>query len=189
MTARARQLPLPESMGASLHRSGVAALARCQAWIAGRLVALAWARSQRAGRGVMPWPWAGTQPVAKLEAPRQDTELVVLAGVSRRTLAYGPGHVDGTPLPGETGNAVIRGLRSTHFAFLRELRSGDPLVVHTVGGSKLQYVVSGIEVVRNKDVRVLLDAGDDRVTLVSGYPFDPGTPCGALRYVVVATRA
>ena len=50
------------------------------------------------------------------------------------------------------------------------------------------YVVSGIEVVRNKDVRVLLDIGDDRLTLVTCYPFDSVVPGGPLRYVVVATR-
>jgi LPXTG-site transpeptidase (sortase) family protein len=50
------------------------------------------------------------------------------------------------------------------------------------------YVVSGIEVVRNSDVRVLLDAGDDRLTLVTCYPFDSPVPGGPLRYVVVATR-
>ena len=54
-----------------------------------------------------------------------------LAGVSGRTLAFGPGHVDGTPLPGDPGNSVLSGHRDTHFAFLRELRSGDILLVST----------------------------------------------------------
>jgi len=36
---------------------------------------------------------------------------------------------------------------------------------------------------------VLLDAGDDRLTLVTCYPFDSPVPGGPLRYVVVATRA
>jgi sortase A len=113
---------------------------------------------------------------------------MALAGASERTLAFGPGHIDGTPLPGDPGNAVVSGQRDTHFAFLRELRSGDTLVVHSASGRVVRYVVSGIEVVRNKDVRVLLDAGDDRLTLVTSYPFDSVLPGGALRYVVVATR-
>ena len=95
---------------------------------------------------------------------------------------------DLTPLPGDTGNAVVSGHRDTHFAFLRDLRSGDPLEVQTTDGRMAYYVVSGIEVVRNKDVRVLLDAGDDRLTLVTCYPFDSPVPGGPLRYVVVATR-
>jgi len=97
--------------------------------------------------------------------------------------------VDGTPRPGNPGNAVISGHRDTHFAFLRDLRSGDPLEVQTADGRLAHYVVSGIEVVRNKDVRVLLDSGDDRLTLVTCYPFDSVVSGGPLRYVVVATRA
>jgi len=37
-------------------------------------------------------------------------------------------------------------------------------------------------------IRVLIDVGDDRLTLVTCYPFDSPVPGGALRYVVVATR-
>lgn len=113
---------------------------------------------------------------------------MVLAGASGRTLAFGPGHVEGTPLPGEAGNAVISGHRDTHFAFLRDLRSGDLLLVRSASRCVERYVVSGIEVVRNKDVRVLLDAGDDRLTLMTCYPFDSPVPGGPLRYVVVARR-
>ena len=39
-------------------------------------------------------------------------------------MAFGPGHLSGTPLPGEAGNAVVSGHRDTHFAFLRGLREG-----------------------------------------------------------------
>jgi sortase A len=113
---------------------------------------------------------------------------MVLAGAGGRALAFGPGHVDGTPLPGEAGNAVISGHRDTHFAFLRELRSGDLLLVRSATRRMARYVVSGIEVVRSKDVRVLLDAGDDRLTLVTCYPFNSPVPGGPLRYVVVAKR-
>ena len=60
---------------------------------------------------------------------------MVLAGASGRTLAFGPGHVDGTPLPGEHGNAVVSGHRDTHFAFLRDLRCGDVLEVQTAAAA------------------------------------------------------
>ncbi len=60
--------------------------------------------------------------------------------------------------------------------------------MHAASWRVVHYVVTGIEVVRNKDVRVLLDTGDDRLTLVTCYPFDSVLPGGPLRYVVVATR-
>jgi sortase A len=52
----------------------------------------------------------------------------------------------------------------------------------------VRYRVAATEVVHRKDVRVLMDAGDDRLTLVTCYPFDSAVPGGPLRYVVVATR-
>ena len=189
MTARAHQMACTGSMTASVGQTGATYADRCRTWLARRLIAMAWSRSLATGAAVKPWPWADTWPVARLEAPRQGAALMVLSGASGRTLAFGPGHVDGTPLPGDPGNAVVSGHRDTHFAFLRELRSGDVLLVHSASGRMVRYVVSGIEVVRNKDVRVLLDVGDDRLTLVTCYPFDSPVPGGPLRYVVVATRA
>jgi sortase A len=173
----------------SVWQAGEAAYIQAKAWMAQRLIAAAWDRSLAAGVATKPWPWADTWPVARLEAPRQGAAVMVLAGASGRTLAFGPGHVDGTPLPGDSGNAVVSGHRDTHFAFLRDLRSGDTLLVHSARGRVQRYLVSGIEVVRSKDVRVLIDAGDDRLTLVTCYPFDSPLPGGSLRYVVVAMRA
>jgi sortase A len=188
MRSQARTMLVPGSDSVSIWQAGEAAYIHAKAWVAQRLIASAWDRSLESGARVKPWPWADTYPVARLEAPRQGAALMVLAGASGRTLAFGPGHVDGTPLPGDPGNSVVSGHRDTHFAFLRELRSGDMLLVHSASGRMARYVVSGIEVVRNKDVRVLLDVGDDRLTLVTCYPFDSPVPGGALRYVVVATR-
>ena len=188
MKARARTILLLGLVSVSIWQAGEAAYIHAKAWVAQRLIASAWDRSLASGVGVKPWPWADTYPVARLEAPRQGAALMVLAGASGRTLAFGPGHVDGTPLPGDAGNAVVSGHRDTHFAFLRELRSGDTLLVHSANGRLARYVVSGIEVVRHKDIRVLLDVGDDRLTLVTCYPFDSPVPGGTLRYVVVATR-
>ena len=188
MTARADRMPVPGPMAVSPWRTGEAMVIRAKALLARRLIAWAWNRSLATGAAVKPWPWADVFPVARLEAPRQGAALMVLAGASGRTLVFGPGHIDGTPLPGDPGNAVVSGHRDTHFSFLRDLRSGDALVVHSASGRMERYVVSAIEVVRNKDVRVLLDTGDDRLTLVTCYPFDSVLPGGPLRYVVVATR-
>ena len=189
MTARAQRMAFAGSGIAPMRQAGTAFIVRGKAWLVRRLIAMAWNRSLATGAAVKPWPWADTFPVARLEAPRQGAALMVLAGASGHTLAFGPAHVDGTPLPGDPGNAVISGHRDTHFSFLHEMRSGDALLVHSASGRMVRYVVSGIEVVRNRDVRVLLDMGDDRLTLVTCYPFDSPVPGGSLRYVVVATRA
>jgi len=172
----------------SVWQLGETAYIHAKAWLAQRLIAAAWDKSRESGVGVKPWPWADTYPVARIDAPRQRARLMVLSGASGRTLAFGPGHVAGTPLPGENGNSVVSGHRDTHFAFLRELRSGDVLMVQAPSGGVARYVVSAAEVVHRKDMRVLLDAGDDRLTLVTCFPFDSLVPGGSSRYVVVAIR-
>jgi sortase A len=169
-------------------QAGEAAYIHAKAWLAQRLIANAWNQARATGTDARPWPWADTWPVARIEAPRQGASFTILAGASGRTLAFGPGHIDGTPLPGEPGNSVISGHRDTHFAFLRDLKRGDALLVEDAQGRRLRYVVSAVEIVHRKDVRVLLDAGDDRITLVTCFPFDSPVPGGALRYVVVAVR-
>ena len=120
--------------GRALPRSAAFLLLATAAWHGGRaawidvkarlaqeLVRRAW-RAARDGTGEpRPWPWADTWPVARLIVASRGVDLLVLAGASGRTLAFGPGHVTGTALPGEPGNAVVSGHRDTHFAFLREL--------------------------------------------------------------------
>ena len=39
--------------------------------------------------------------MARLSVPRLGLERHVLAGAHGRSLAFGPGHLDGTPLPGD----------------------------------------------------------------------------------------
>lgn len=160
-----------------------------KAQLAQVLLHRAWQRTLEARVGdppARPWPWADTHPVALLEVPRLDLERIVLDGSSGRTLAFGPGHVNGTPLPGGDGNSVVGGHRDTHLAFLRQLRLGDELVVERADGALRRYRVDRLEVVDRRDVAVMADTGEPRLTLVTCYPFEALVPGGPLRYVVGA---
>ena len=93
----------------------------------------------------------------------------------------------GTAAPGETGNSVIAAHRDTHFAFLRDLRAGDEVIVETLTGRVTRYAVSGARIVDEYDRDVLeQDAVAARLTLVTCWPFDAVVPNGPLRYVVSA---
>jgi sortase A len=148
------------------------------------LLERAWAAADGGAEQPRPWPWADTWPVARLTLPG-GRPLVVLAGASGRTLAFGPGHVDGTARPGEAGNVVVAGHRDTHFHALRDLVPGDELVLEAPGGALRRYAVRSTQIVRYDDARALAP-GDDRLTLVTCWPFDALRPGGPLRYVVVA---
>jgi sortase A len=102
-------------------------------------------------------------------------------------MAFGPGYIEGTALPGMPGNTAISGHRDTHFAMLKDLVVGDELWLETVSGRAL-YRVASTEIVDKGDTRALDQHGPDRLTLVTCYPFDAIVPGGPLRYVVMADK-
>jgi sortase A len=154
--------------------------------LAQALMGRAWSRTLDGERAVKPWPWADTWPVARLLVPGLVVDLFVLAGANGRAIAFGPGHVFGTPLPGETGNSVIGGHRDTHLAFLRDLEPGVEIVVERPDGARRRYGVDEARVLDKRDVWVLENEGPTRLTLVTCYPFDALRAGGPLRYVVTA---
>lgn len=150
------------------------------------LLEVAWKRAQSTGVAPAPWPWADTRPVAKIHAPAQDAAVLVLAGASGRTLAWGPGLLDGTARPGERGNAVVSAHRDTHFRFLARAAVGDPIVVERADGVRVAYRIVATRVADASRLAIPRDAGVPTLTLVTCWPFDAVAPGGPLRYVVVA---
>ena len=102
---------------------GQGAYIPAKAWLAQELMQHAWTRAGEGEARPVPWPWADTWPVARLSAMAGDVNLIVLAGGSGRTLAFGPGHLSASAMPGTAGNSVIAGHRDTHFNFLQHLTS------------------------------------------------------------------
>lgn len=84
---------------------------------------------------------------------------IVVEGVSVADLKKGgPGHIPSTALPGEVGNVVLSGHRTTYGApFNRadELQPGDPIVVETRTGW-FTYTVRGLSIVKPTAVEVTL---------------------------------
>jgi len=165
---------------------GQGAYIPAKAWFAQELMLRAWARTIEDDDRQVPWPWADTWPVARLLAKSGDVDLIVLAGGSGRTLAFGPGHLSASALPGEPGNSVIAGHRDTHFNFLRDVEIGEILVVEKFGGRKHRYKVIGIDVVDSRRGSLLLDTDAAFLSLVTCYPFDSREAGGPMRYVVTA---
>ncbi len=98
--------------------------------------------------------------VAVLRIPRfgDGYAPVVVEGVSDGALRRGPGHYPGTAWPGEVGNFVVSGHRTTYghpFSRLDELRAGDPVVVE-VRDRYFVYRVTGSEVVDPARTDVIL---------------------------------
>lgn len=165
---------------------GQGAYIPAKAWLAQELMQRAWRQAEAGIEQPAPWPWADTWPVARLSAKSGEVDLIVLSGGSGRTLAFGPGHLSASSLPGERGNAVIAGHRDTHFAFLRDVEIGESLLIETVSGVKHLYKVIGIDIVDSRRGSLLLDTERAMLSLVTCYPFEARDAGGPLRYVVTA---
>ena len=156
-----------------------------KARLAQALLESAWARTLSGEERVRPWPWADTWPVARLLAPGPGQDVIVLAGASGRTLAFGPAHVPASARPGEADNIALAGHRDTHFAFLRELTIGDELVLENPRGLQ-RFRVEEALVLHETETEVLARSGRAELTLITCYPFDAVVPGGPLRFVVRA---
>ena len=194
MLERRRPLALAAGLlllGLGVWQLGGAGTIHAKAWLAQVLLERAWAETL-AGDGpavrpwVRPWPWADTAPLARLQVPALGIDRIVLAGASGRSLAFGPGHLDGTAPPGGPGHSVLTGHRDTHFAFLKELDLGDEIRVQGRDGAWRRYRVSGTQVLDSRRARLALGDDRPRLSLVTCYPFDALRPGGPLRYVVSA---
>ncbi len=112
--------------------------------------------------------------MALLQIPAIGMNEYVVSGTDEDDLALGPGHYHFTALPGQAGNVVIAGHRTTHgapFNRLAQLVPGDPMYLTTTSGQRLTYIVAVTPyAVSPEDVSVLNNFGDDRLTLTTCNP-------------------
>lgn len=167
---------------------GQGAYIPAKAWLAQELMQRAWTRTEDGETRVTPWPWADTWPVARLTARSGKVNLIVLAGGSGRTLAFGPGHLSASAMPGQFGNSVIAGHRDTHFQFLKEVQLGELLNLESNDGLLHLYKVIALDIVDSRKGSLLLDTEAAMLSLVTCYPFDARETGGPLRYVVTAKK-
>lgn len=155
-----------------------------KAQLAQYLLTNAWTKTLDGNPKVKPWRWADTHPVAKITFDNK-LDYIILAGGSGRTMAFGPGHVSATPLPGNGGNSVIVGHRDTHFSVLKDLTPGDIIQVQ-IPNKQISYKVVNSFIVDQSQSEVMQDFGSEQLTLITCYPFNALQAGGPLRYVVRA---
>jgi LPXTG-site transpeptidase (sortase) family protein len=108
--------------------------------------------------------------IGRLEIPGIDLSVMVLEGTGRKELAEGVGHIEGTPLPGQSGNLGIAGHRDSYFRGLKDVSARDVITLTTFAGS-FRYKVEDTRIVPPSDVSVLDPTGEPTLTLITCYPF------------------
>lgn len=117
-------------------------------------------------------------PLGRIAVPAVGLDAVYAAGVHPSVLERGPGHWPGTAAPGQPGNAVLSGHRTTFthpFGDLDRLAVGAEVVVTATDGSAVTYRVTETLIVPEAEYRdVVLAAPADpaarQLTLFACHP-------------------
>ena len=172
--------------------TGRALYLHAKAELAGVLIRRAWQETLRTGKPDAPWPWADTYPIARLEIPRLGYDEMVLEGATPRTLAFGPARLLDGAAPGEPGNLVLAGHRTSWFLPLKDIKVGDSIRLEWLNNDRKlrarSYVVAEIRIVAPTDTALLQPTAEDALTLITCYPFG-SRPTSPQRFIVRATPA
>lgn len=119
-------------------------------------------------------PYAPTPEVRHglVEIPKIGLSQPLFEGVTLTAINRGPSHWPGTAMPGEVGNTVIAGHRTTYtkpFWALDELVPGDELIF-TIDGERIVYRLDRIEIVQPTDVHIIDQTDGRTATLFACHP-------------------
>lgn len=110
-----------------------------------------------------------------IEIPKIDLTAELQQGVTLTAINRGPGWWPGTAMPGELGNAVVAGHRTTYskpFGRLDELEAGDQVIFTTAAGRSV-YEVRGVIVVPGDWIDIAAQSEAHTATLFACHP--PGS--------------
>lgn len=152
------------------------------------LITQSWNKTLAGEQQVRPWAWADTWPVARLEIPSIEHHYYVLAGSHGSSLAFGPGHLDGSAEPGERGTTVISGHRDTHFSFLEYLALNSVITLQGSDGKWTRYRVIERHITNIENGPWQINKDKNELHLVTCYPFNSPIPGGNLRHITIAKK-
>lgn len=111
-------------------------------------------------------------PLGRIAIDKIGLDAELGEGIRLTTLDRGPGHWPGSGMPGEIGNVVVAGHRTSHgaeFRHLDQLLPGDEVVFTTDTGT-FTYVVSGTQIVTPDSLWITDPTDTPTATLFACHP-------------------
>jgi LPXTG-site transpeptidase (sortase) family protein len=116
--------------------------------------------------------WKTGEPLGRIIIPSIGLNVVMVEGTGKGDLREGPGHWPETPFPGQGGNFVVSGHRTTYgapFLKLNKVKVGDEIdLVLPYGAAR--YVVTRVVIVGPRDVQTVAQRGKEQVSLAACHP-------------------
>jgi LPXTG-site transpeptidase (sortase) family protein len=112
------------------------------------------------------------QPLGKIIIPSIGLNVVMVEGTGKGDLKVGPGHWPETPLPGEGGNFVVSGHRTTYgapFFKLNKVEVGDEIDV-VLPYAVARYTVTRIAIVLPTQMSDVAQVGKEQISLAACHP-------------------
>lgn len=122
------------------------------------------------------WEVAVGEGIARIIVPRLELDAIVveLWGLGdAENLKRGPGHLPETAYPGQPGNCVISGHRTTYgapFRHLEQVQRGDEIILMTAH-HRHTYLAEEQHIVEPTDLTVIEQGEEAKVTLTACHPW------------------
>jgi sortase A len=111
--------------------------------------------------------------LGRLQIPSIDLDQPMFEGVTLTAINNGPSHWPGSAMPGQLGNSVIAGHRTTHtrpFWDLDLVKPGDELIITMLTGERYVYTLDEVEIVDADALNIVDQTYGYRATLFGCHP-------------------
>lgn len=121
------------------------------------------------GRLIAPFYYIGEQ-FGTIRIPTVKIEVGVFQGDSEQELRQGAGHYTFSMMPGQDGNILIAGHRTSYFRKFEYLKIGDLVQFETTYGD-FTYRVREFRIINGSDASVARPTEKEQLTMYTCYPF------------------
>jgi LPXTG-site transpeptidase (sortase) family protein len=112
------------------------------------------------------------EPLGRIVIPSIGVDVIMVEGTGKGDLKIGPGHWPETPFPGQGGNFVVSGHRTTYgapFFKLNEVKVGDEIDL-IMPYAVARYTVTRVIIVLPTEVDAVAQLGREQISLAACHP-------------------
>jgi len=112
------------------------------------------------------------EPIGKIIIPSIGMDVIMVEGTGKGDLKVGPGHWPETPFPGQGGNFVVSGHRTTYgapFFKLNKVEPGDEIDL-VLPYAIARYTVTRVIIVLPTEVNEVAQLGREQISLAACHP-------------------
>jgi len=152
------------------------------------LLQRAWYLTLRTGKNYRPWSSFDGVPIMRLTIPQHNINQIILKGTSGQALAFGPSFHEESFLPQDEKVTIISSHRDSHGNYIKKLKLGEKIKLQDEKGVWHTYIINEFFTINVKKETFVIKTNEQRLLLVTCFPFtslQSGTP---FRYVVSAKK-